>query len=96
METNDNSDNNQENSTTGETGETEESDSILYKVQPNNDKINESNEIKKDKINIDNLKIKEINIQNKENINNPHFNKSTELRLPSEFKDLSYDNPKNK
>jgi hypothetical protein len=93
MEINDNSDNNQDNSTTGET---EESDSILYKVQPNNDKINESNEIKKDKINIDKLEIKEINIQNKENINNPHFNKSTELRLPSEFKDLSYDNPKNK
>ena len=96
METNDNSDNNQENSTTGETGETEESDSIFYIVQQNNDKINESNEIKKDKINIDKLEIKEINIQNKENINNPHFNKSTELRLPSEFKDLSYDNPKNK
>ena len=93
MEINDNSDNNQDNSTTGET---EESDSILYKVQQNNDKINESNEIKKDKINIDKLEIKEINIQNKENINNPHFNKSTELRLPSEFKDLSYDNPKNK
>jgi hypothetical protein len=96
METNDISDNNQENSTTEETGEIEESDSILYKVQQNNDKINESNEIKKDKINIDKLEIKEINIQNKENINNPHFNKSTELRLPSEFKDLSYDNPKNK
>ena len=60
METNDNSDNNQENSTTGETGETEESDSILYKVPQNNDKINESNEIKKDKINIDKLEIKEI------------------------------------
>ena len=44
MEINDNSDNNQDNSTTGET---EESDSILYKVQPNNDKISESNEIKK-------------------------------------------------
>ena len=57
MEINDNSDNNQDNSTTGET---EESDSILYKVQPNNDKINESNEIKKDKINIDKLEIKEI------------------------------------
>ena len=52
-------------------------------------KIKESESLNKDDS-------KSPEILNKQNININSLIKSTDLRLPSEFKDLSYDTPQNK